>query len=132
VIQEHVHRGAGNDGRKLLQEFDRLEEEVRRSIAPRRLECDEDAPVGAEAEAVLGERGAEEVAAELLEAGAIVRRHPDVGVEVEAVELSLTRAAGGDVTEVRLGAEAADAGAGAGAEGDAALDGGPDEAGQDG
>src|SRR5439155_8206030 len=75
---------------------------------------------------------AEKVAAELLEAGAIVRRHPDVGVEVEAVELGLTRAAGGDVTEVRLVAEAADAGAGTGAEGDAALDGGLNEAGQDG
>jgi hypothetical protein len=42
---------------------------------------------------------------------------------VEAVELGLTRAAGGDVPEVRLVAEATDAGAGAGAEGDAALDG---------
>jgi hypothetical protein len=53
-------------------------------------------------------------------------------VEVEALELGLARAAGGDVTEVRLVAEAADAGAGAGAEGDAALDGGPDEVSQDG
>jgi len=35
-------------------------------------EFDEDAPVGAEAEAILSERGAEEIAAELLEAGAIV------------------------------------------------------------
>jgi hypothetical protein len=33
-------------------------------------------------------------------------------VEIEAVELGLTRAAGGDVPEVRLVAEAADAGAG--------------------
>jgi hypothetical protein len=33
-------------------------------------------------------------------------------VEIEAIELGLTRAAGGDVTEVRLVAEAADAGAG--------------------
>jgi len=47
---------------------------------------DEDAPVGAEADAVLGERGAEKVAAELLEAGAIVRRHPDVGAEVRLVK----------------------------------------------
>ena len=36
-------------------------------------------------------------------------------MEVEAVDLGLTRAAGDDVTEVRLVAEAADAGAGAGA-----------------
>lgn len=39
---------------------------------------------------------------------------------------------GGDVTEVWLVAEAADAGAGAGAEGNAALEGGADEAGEDG
>jgi hypothetical protein len=37
VIQEQVHRGPGNEGRKLLQEFDGLEEEVRRAIAPHRL-----------------------------------------------------------------------------------------------
>ena len=97
-----------------------------------RLECDEDAPVGAAADAVLGERGAEEVAAERLKAGAIVGGNPDVGVEVEAIELGLAGPAGGDVTKVRLVAEAADACAGAGAEGDAALDGGADEAGEDG
>jgi hypothetical protein len=114
VIQKQVHRGSRDDGRELLQEFDGLEEEVRRSIAPHRLELDEDASIGAEAQAVLGERGAEKIAAELLEAGAIVWGDPDVGVEIEAVELGLTRAAGGEVPEVRLVAEAADAGAGPG------------------
>ena len=53
-------------------------------------------------------------------------------MEVEAVELGLVRAAGGDVTEVWLVAKAADAGAGAGAEGGTALDGGANEARQDG
>jgi len=57
VIQKQGHRGAGDYGRELLQEFDGLEEEVRRAIAPHRLALDEDAPVGAEADAVLGERG---------------------------------------------------------------------------
>src|SRR5262245_29418458 len=52
-----VHRGPRDDGRELLQEFDGLEEEVRRAIAPHGLELDEDASIGAEAEAVLGERG---------------------------------------------------------------------------
>jgi hypothetical protein len=131
VKQNQVDRGSRDDGRELLQEFDGLEEEVRRAIAPHRLELDEEASIGAEAEAVLGERGAEEIAAELLEAGAIVGGDPDVGVEIEAIELGLTRAAGGDVTEVRLVAEAADAGAGPWPQRDAALDGGPDEAGQD-
>jgi hypothetical protein len=61
--------------------------------APHRLELDEGASIGAAAEAVLGERGAEEIAAELLDAGAIVGEDPDVGVEIEAVELGLARAA---------------------------------------
>ena len=97
-----------------------------RPIAPRRLELDEDAPVGPEPHAVLGQRGTEKIATELLQTDAIVRGDPDVGVEVEALELGLPRAPGGRVTEIRLVAEAADAGAGA--EGDAALDGGADGA----
>ena len=79
---------------------------------------------------MLGERGAEEGAAELHGAGAMVGGDPAGGVEVDAVELGLARAAGGDVTEVRLVAKAADAAAGAGTEGAAVLDGGADEAGQ--
>ena len=66
MIQEQVHRGPGNEGCQLLQEFDALEEEVRRAIAPDGLEVDENAPVGAEADAVLDEWGAEQIATELL------------------------------------------------------------------
>ncbi|HLB48349.1 MAG TPA: group II intron maturase-specific domain-containing protein [Anaerolineales bacterium] len=100
-------RGAGEDGRELVQELDRLEEQMRGAIAPDGLQRDEDASVGPELDAVLGERGAEEVAAERLEAGTIGGGDPDVGVEIEAIELGLTRAAGGDVTEGRPVAEAA-------------------------
>src|SRR5262249_23515851 len=49
-----------------------------------------------------GAWGAAEIATERLEAGAIVGRDPDVGVEIEAVELGLMRTARADVTEVRL------------------------------
>jgi len=63
VIQNQVDRGAGVDGREFFHELDRLEEQMRGAIAPHRLEFDEDAPVGPELDAVLGERGAEEVAA---------------------------------------------------------------------
>jgi len=52
--------------------FDGLEEQMRGAIAPHRLECDEDAPVGPAVDAVLDERGADEIAAELLKAGTIV------------------------------------------------------------
>ena len=64
---------------------------MRVAIASHRLERDEDAPVSPEVDPVLGERGAEEGAAELRKAGTIVGGNPDVGVEVEAVELSLAR-----------------------------------------
>ena len=57
VIQNQVDRGAGDDGRELFQELDGLEEQVGRAIAPHRLELDEEASIGAEAEAVLGKRG---------------------------------------------------------------------------
>ncbi len=56
-VLEVLNRGEGRQA--LLQELDRLEQEVRRAIAPDRLEFDEDAPVGAETEAVLGEWGVE-------------------------------------------------------------------------
>jgi hypothetical protein len=79
VVDQQVHRGAGDDGRELLHELDRLEEQLRGAIAPHRLEREEDAAVGAEADAVLGERGSEEIATELFEAGAIVGGDPDVG-----------------------------------------------------
>jgi hypothetical protein len=72
AIQEQGHRRSRDDGGELLQEFDGLEEQVRRPIAPRRLELDEDASIGAEAEAILGARGAERIATELLEPGATV------------------------------------------------------------
>ena len=38
---------------------------------------------------MLGERGAEEVAAEPFEAGAVVGGDADIGVEIEAIELGL-------------------------------------------
>jgi hypothetical protein len=107
VIHNQVDRGSRDEGRERLQEFDGLEEHVRGAIAPHRLERDEDASIGAEAEVVLGEWWAEEISTELLEAGAIVWGDPHVGVEIEAIELGLTRAAGGAVTEGWLVAEAA-------------------------
>jgi len=64
VVEKQVHRGTGDEGRQLLEEFDGLEEEVGGAVAPHTVwEFDEDAPVGAEAEAILSERGAEEIAA---------------------------------------------------------------------
>ena len=58
----------------------------------------------------MGERGTEEIATAWLEADPIAGRNPDVGVEIEAVELRLARASGSDVGEVQLAAGAAQAG----------------------
>src|SRR5262245_7333467 len=74
---------------------DGREEQMRGAIAPHRLEVDEDASVRAELEAVLGERGAEQVAAELFKAGAIVGSAPAMGGEIEAIARGLARAARG-------------------------------------
>jgi hypothetical protein len=101
-------------GREFFHELDRLEEQMRGAIAPHRLEFDEDAPVGPELHAVLDERGAEEVAAGLLEAGANRWEAPRRWCGGRSRRLGLARAAGGDMTEVRLVAKAADAAAGAG------------------
>ena len=132
VIHDQVDRGPGRDRRELFHELDRLEHQMGRAIAPRRLEFDEDASVSPEAHTVLGQRGTEKIATKLLQADAIVRGDPDVGVEVEAIELGLARAAGGRVTGIRRVSEAPDTGAGTGAKGDAALDGRADDPGQDG
>ena len=99
-VDEQVHGWAGD--RELLHELDRLEEQLRSAIAPDRLEIDEDAAVGAQADAVLGERRAEEIAAELFETGAIVGGTQTLAWRFEALELGLARAAGGDVTKVRV------------------------------
>ena len=71
MVRRHDEGRVGRDRSGLLRQFDGLEEEMRSAIAPDRRELDEDALVGPELDAVLGERGAEAVAAELFEAGAI-------------------------------------------------------------
>jgi hypothetical protein len=58
AIEQQVDRRARSDRGELLQQFDALEEERRGAIASDRLQLDEDAPVGPELDAVLGEREA--------------------------------------------------------------------------
>jgi hypothetical protein len=99
MVEHQVIARPGDDGGELLQELDRVEEQMRGAIAPDRFEFDEDAPIRTELDAVLRERRAEEIAAELFEAGTVVGRDPDVGVEIEAVELGLPRSARGGVTD---------------------------------
>jgi hypothetical protein len=58
VVEEQAGRARSDRG-ELLQQFDGLEREMRGAIAPHRLELDEDPPIGPEAHAMPGERGAE-------------------------------------------------------------------------
>jgi hypothetical protein len=50
-------------------------------------------PVVGELQGILRHRGAQDIADEMLEAGAVARGHSDVGVQVEAPDVSLTLAA---------------------------------------
>jgi hypothetical protein len=101
VIYRQVESGPGRNRRELLHELDGFKHQMGHPIAPHRLEYDKDAAVGTETDAVLGERGAEQIATELFEARSIVGGDPDVGVEVEAIELGVAGAAGGHVTSPR-------------------------------
>jgi hypothetical protein len=114
VIEHQVDRRARRDRGECLQQFDGFEGARRGAIAPDRLQRDEDAPVGSELDAVLGERGAEERAAERCETGAIGGGDPDAGVELDAGALGLAGPAGADVVQRRLVGDAPDASAGAG------------------
>ena len=95
VIQDQVDHGAGDDGRELLHELDRLEEEMGSAIAPHRLEFDEDVSVGPELDAVLGERGGGGGSDRVVRGGRDRWGDPDVGVEIDAIELGLTGASRG-------------------------------------
>ena len=57
MVEHQVDGRPGRERGELFHPFDGLEEEMGGAIAPRALECDEDAPIGPEVHAVLGERG---------------------------------------------------------------------------
>ena len=67
MIEDEVDPGAWRQGGELLEKLERLEEEVGRAVVPLGLQRDEDAAVGREREALLRNRWAEQVAAEVLE-----------------------------------------------------------------
>jgi DNA-binding transcriptional ArsR family regulator len=76
LIHDQIDRGPGRDRRELSMNSNRVEQQMGRAIAPRHLEFDEDASVGPEAHAVLGQPGAEEIATELLLPEALDRDGP--------------------------------------------------------
>jgi len=123
-----MEAGWGNEDAKFLDELVGSEEEVGSAIASRMGQLVEELAGGAVGEAVQGQGGRQEVAAEMLELLAGVSGEGDIGVEGEALQVG---AAGrGGVHDGGRGAEAADGLAGPGAGGDEELDGGGGVAGQ--
>ena len=91
VVQHEIDARPRGQGGELFEEFPGLEEQVAGAIVPDALQLQQDAAVAGEPEAVLGDRRPEQVAAELLEPAAVVGRHEQVGVEIEALEVGLAR-----------------------------------------
>jgi hypothetical protein len=94
VVNDQVDLGPGRQRGQLREELEGLEHEVRCPIAPAPLQLDGQPPIRPEAQTVLGERGVEQVSAEMLQPGAIVGGHPHVRVQIKAVQVSLARPAG--------------------------------------
>src|SRR2546422_6742110 len=70
MVEDKVDAGAGRQGGELLQQLDRREEEMTRSVVPLALERDEDESIGRQGEALLRHRRAEPGAAEAVDARA--------------------------------------------------------------
>jgi hypothetical protein len=90
-----------------------FEEQVTRAVGPGPLELHQHASVRQQPQTFLGERRPQQVATETLEPRTVVARHAQVGVEVEALEVHLTRSHGDDPRRIRLRSQAPDARAGA-------------------
>jgi len=94
-VHDLIGAGAAHEGREAGDEIGGAQLEVGGAVAPRGLDGQEDLAVWCQVEAVPGEGGAEEVAAELL--SAVLALPPDgaTGVEVEAVASGLLSAGEG-------------------------------------
>jgi hypothetical protein len=131
VIADLVGARGRDQGGELAEEVERFEEQRLGAVAPGMRQAVEQASVGELGEAVGGERGAQDVAEETLEAAPVMCVDGDVGVEVEATGGGAARACAPlDVVGVDAIAEALEALAGARNERDATLDGGAVEGGE--
>ena len=117
VVEHESDAGARGEGRELFEELEGLDKEVPCAVGPRPLQLQQDASVAGELEAILGDGRPQPVAAERFASRALFRRHAQVGVEIEAVEVRLTGPSRADPRGIRLVPEAQDTGAGAAARG---------------
>ena len=75
--------GRGVIAAKTFQEFQRLEHQLPRAVAPGRLQLERDAAVAPQPQALLREGRTQYISAQTLQPRPIVRRHPHVGVQIE-------------------------------------------------
>ena len=101
------------------------------AVRPRRLEREQNAAVAQELKPVLADRRTQEIAAQLLEPRAVAGGHRDVRVEVEAVEMRVPGGGRDDPRGVRLLAQTPHTSARAPPDGDAPLDRGAADGGED-
>jgi hypothetical protein len=130
VGQHEIDARARSQGGELFEEFQGLEEEVAGAIVPGARELQQDATVPGEPKTILGDRGAQQVAAELLEPRTIFCWDEQVRVEIEALKMGLTGPGRGDPGGIGVAPEAKDASAGPSPERHAPLDGGAADASQ--
>ena len=89
MVEDQVDRRPRRQRRQLLEELHGLEEQVRRAVAPRPLQLHPHAAVAQQSQPVVGQRRAEEVAAQMLQTRRVVGAHPHVGVQIEALDVRL-------------------------------------------
>ena len=84
------------------QEVQGLEHEMGGAVSPRGFQFEDHATLSGEPEPILRVGRAEQIAAELLQSLPILSPHGDVGVQVEAVEMSVAGPTGCDPARLRV------------------------------
>jgi hypothetical protein len=92
VVQDQVDSRTRGQGREALQEFDRIEHEVRRAIRPTVPELEEHLPIVRQANPIVGHGWAERIPARPLKPRPIIGRHDNARMEIEPVPVRVTRA----------------------------------------
>ena len=134
VIGDQMYTGTRDQRGQALDEREWIDHEMGRAITPSSAQLVDDLAVSGEREALGGDRASCDIAAEVLEADPVVGSDANFGVQGEAV-LVRAESAGSSVEAVcviRLLDQALDAPTGLRPEGDASLDGGGGEEGEDG
>jgi len=91
MVEHEIDPRPRDQRRELLEQRERLEDEMARAIRPGCLEREHDATVGQQSESILRDRRPEQIAAELFQTRAIRRRQRSTGVTSENTLISARR-----------------------------------------